>query len=49
MDISTVSGSFVIETDPDTALITTARLAFGGVAATPARATATETFLTGKL
>jgi xanthine dehydrogenase molybdopterin binding subunit len=48
MDISTVSGSFVIETDPDTALITTARLAFGGVAATPARATATETFLTGK-
>ena len=47
MDISTVSGSFVVETDI-VGLITHACLAFGGVAATPALATKTASFLTGK-
>ena len=47
MDISTVAGSFVVETDAAD-FITHARLAFGGVAATPALALKTATFLTGK-
>ena len=47
MDISTVSGCFAIETGAD-GRITSARLAFGGVAATPARARKAEEFLLGK-
>ncbi len=47
MDISTVSGCFSIETDAD-GTVTKARLAFGGVAATPARARQAEEFLLGK-
>ena len=47
MDLSTVSGSFVVETDT-AGLIIHARLAFGGVAATPALAPKTAAFLTGK-
>ncbi|MBJ7260125.1 MAG: xanthine dehydrogenase small subunit, partial [Chthoniobacterales bacterium] len=47
MDISTVSAAFHLETDKNN-VVTGARLAFGGVAATPARASKTEKFLTGK-
>ncbi len=47
MDISTVAGCFSVETD-GAGLVTLARLAFGGVAATPARARKTEEFLVGK-
>ncbi|MEM9079244.1 MAG: xanthine dehydrogenase molybdopterin binding subunit [Verrucomicrobiota bacterium] len=47
MDISTVSAAIRIATD-DSGTITDARLAFGGVAATPARALKTEQALLGK-
>ena len=47
MDISTVSAAFRIVTDAQ-GLITHARLAYGGVAATPARATQTEAALIGQ-
>ncbi len=47
MDISTVSASFRILTDA-AGLVTEARLAYGGVAATPARALKTESALIGK-
>lgn len=43
-DISTVSAAFAIDLATD-GTVTSARLAFGGVAATPARATAVEEFL----
>jgi xanthine dehydrogenase molybdopterin binding subunit/xanthine dehydrogenase small subunit len=48
MDISIVAGAFVVDLDPDRT-ITRARLAFGGVAATPVRARATEAALLGRL
>ena len=48
MDISTVSAAFNIETDKKN-IVTKARLAFGGVAPTPARALKTESFLVGKV
>ncbi|MFM7375799.1 MAG: FAD binding domain-containing protein, partial [Chthoniobacterales bacterium] len=48
MDISTVSAAFDIETDKKK-VVTKARLAFGGVAATPSRALKTEKFLLGKV
>lgn len=48
MDISTVSAAFNVEADKKN-VVTAARLAFGGVAATPARALKTEKFLLGKL
>jgi xanthine dehydrogenase iron-sulfur cluster and FAD-binding subunit A len=47
MDISTVSAAFDVETDKSN-VVKGARLAFGGVAATPARALKTEKFLAGK-
>ncbi|MFZ4484626.1 MAG: xanthine dehydrogenase molybdopterin binding subunit [Chthoniobacterales bacterium] len=47
MDISTVSGCFSVEADA-AGLVTKARLAFGGVAATPARARRAEECLLGK-
>jgi xanthine dehydrogenase large subunit len=47
MDISTVSAAFRIATGPD-GTITEARLAYGGVAATPARAHRTEAALIGR-
>jgi xanthine dehydrogenase molybdopterin binding subunit/xanthine dehydrogenase small subunit len=47
MDISTVSAAFRIATDA-AGLVTEARLAYGGVAATPARALKTEAALLGK-
>ncbi len=47
MDISTVSAAFRIVTDA-AGLVTEARLAYGGVAATPARALKTEAALIGK-
>jgi len=47
MDISTVSAAFRIVIDSG-GLITDARLAYGGVAATPARALKTEAALIGK-
>jgi xanthine dehydrogenase small subunit len=46
-DISTVSASFAIDLDRNDS-ITKARLAFGGVAAVPARALDAEAVLTGK-
>ncbi len=46
MDISTVSAAFRLATD-DSGLITAARLAYGGVAATPASAFKTEAALIG--
>ena len=46
MDISTVSAAFRLATDA-TGNITEARLAYGGVSATPARALKTEAALTG--
>ncbi len=45
-DISAVLGAFALTVNQD--LITTARVAFGGMAATPKRATACEAALTGK-
>jgi xanthine dehydrogenase molybdopterin binding subunit/xanthine dehydrogenase small subunit len=47
MDISTVSAAFRIATDA-AGLVSEARLAYGGVAATPARALKTEAALLGK-
>jgi xanthine dehydrogenase molybdopterin binding subunit/xanthine dehydrogenase small subunit len=47
LDISITSGAFIIDVDASH-VITHARLAFGGVAATPARAKKTEAFLVGK-
>jgi xanthine dehydrogenase molybdopterin binding subunit/xanthine dehydrogenase small subunit len=47
MDISTVSACFSLEAD-ETGTVTQARLAFGGVAATPTRARRTEEFLVGR-
>lgn len=47
MDISTVAAAISIETDKG-GVVTKARLAFGGVAATPARARKAEEFLEGK-
>ncbi len=47
MDISTVSAAFRIATDA-AGIITEARLAYGGVAATPARASKTEAALIGQ-
>ncbi len=47
MDISTVSAAFRIVTDA-AGLVTEARLAYGGVAATPSRALKTEAALLGK-
>ena len=47
MDISTVSAAFRIVTDAS-GLVTEARLAYGGVAATPVRALKTEAALIGK-
>ncbi len=47
LDISITSGAFVVDVDAE-GTISHARLAFGGVAATPARAKKTEAFLTGK-
>ncbi len=46
-DISTVAAGFVLDLDPR-GLVARARLAYGGVAATPKRATRTETSLVGK-
>ena len=48
MDISTVSAAFDVETEKSN-IVTKVRLAFGGVAATPARALKTEKFLLGKV
>jgi xanthine dehydrogenase molybdopterin binding subunit/xanthine dehydrogenase small subunit len=47
MDISTVAACFSVQFDKSN-LISNARLAFGGVAARPARAKKTESALTGK-
>ncbi len=47
MDISTVSAAFCLETDKHN-VVTKARLAFGGVAATPSRALKTEKYILGK-
>ena len=47
MDISTVSAAIRLATD-EAGLITEARLAYGGVAATPCRAPETEALLLGK-
>lgn len=47
MDISIVASCFVIDTDPEGAIVH-ARLGYGGVAATPMRATAVEAALVGK-
>ena len=47
LDISIAAAAFVIETD-DKNVVTHARLAYGGVAATPMRAKCTEAFLVGK-
>ncbi len=47
MDISTVSACFSVETDA-AGIVRHARLAFGGVAATPARARRTEEALLGR-
>ncbi|MDQ6656567.1 MAG: xanthine dehydrogenase small subunit, partial [Verrucomicrobiota bacterium] len=47
MDISAVAGAFAIQLD-DAGVITQARLAYGGVAALPARALKTEQALIGK-
>jgi xanthine dehydrogenase molybdopterin binding subunit/xanthine dehydrogenase small subunit len=47
MDISTVAGCFAVALD-ESGIITKARLAFGGVAALPARARKTEEALLGK-
>lgn len=47
LDISIVAAGFNLALD-EQGVVTHARLAYGGVAATPARARATEAFLTGK-
>jgi xanthine dehydrogenase small subunit len=47
-DISTVAAAFALDLDDDTGKITKARLAYGGVAATPARALAAEQALLGR-
>jgi xanthine dehydrogenase molybdopterin binding subunit/xanthine dehydrogenase small subunit len=47
MDISAVSAGFCVETD-EAGFVTHARLAFGGVAATPARGKRAETALLGR-
>ena len=47
LDISITSAAFVLDTDAQN-VVTHARLAYGGVAATPARARKTEDFLLGK-
>lgn len=47
LDISIVAAAFVVDTDASN-VVTHARLAFGGVAATPSRAKKTESFLLGK-
>jgi xanthine dehydrogenase molybdopterin binding subunit/xanthine dehydrogenase small subunit len=47
LDISIASAAFVVETDADD-VVTRARLAYGGVAATPARALGAEAYLVGK-
>ncbi|MBS2011968.1 MAG: xanthine dehydrogenase molybdopterin binding subunit [Deltaproteobacteria bacterium] len=47
LDISITAAAFVVETDASD-VVTHARLAYGGVAATPSRATKTEAFLVGK-
>ena len=47
LDISTVSASFFVDTD-SSGVVTVARLAYGGMAATPARAVKTEAALVGK-
>ena len=46
LDISAVAASYVIETD-DAGVVTRARLAYGGMAATPKRALQTEAALVG--
>ena len=47
LDISIVSGCFVVDTDAG-GIVTQARLAFGGVAPTPARARDVEAWLVGQ-
>jgi len=47
LDISIVAAAFAVELDASERVVS-ARLAYGGVAATPARARATEAFLVGK-
>jgi xanthine dehydrogenase molybdopterin binding subunit/xanthine dehydrogenase small subunit len=47
LDIAIVAAGFCVETDA-AGLVTQARLAYGGVAAMPSRARATEAFLLGK-
>jgi xanthine dehydrogenase molybdopterin binding subunit/xanthine dehydrogenase small subunit len=47
LDISIASAVFVVETDGNE-VVTRARLAYGGVAATPARAKLAEAYLVGK-
>jgi xanthine dehydrogenase molybdopterin binding subunit/xanthine dehydrogenase small subunit len=47
LDISIVAAAFVVDLD-DGGRVTHARLAYGGVAATPARAQKTEAYLTGR-
>ncbi|MBX3202484.1 MAG: xanthine dehydrogenase molybdopterin binding subunit [Labilithrix sp.] len=47
LDISITAAAFVVDTDAS-GVVTHARLAFGGVAATPARAKKTEAHLVGK-
>jgi xanthine dehydrogenase molybdopterin binding subunit/xanthine dehydrogenase small subunit len=47
LDISIVAAGFAVDLD-ENGLVTQARLAYGGVAATPSRARATEDFLVGK-
>ncbi len=47
LDISIASGAFVVDLDADS-VVRFARLAFGGVAATPVRATAVEDALVGR-
>ncbi|MBS0658175.1 MAG: molybdopterin-dependent oxidoreductase, partial [Verrucomicrobia bacterium] len=48
MDISTVAGVFCVEVDA-TGVVQHTRLAYGGVAATPKRATAAESWLLGRI
>lgn len=47
-DISTVAAAFAVDLDPGTNTVTRARLAYGGVAATPVRAQAVEQALVGR-
>jgi xanthine dehydrogenase molybdopterin binding subunit/xanthine dehydrogenase small subunit len=47
LDISITAAAFVVDVDPS-GVVTHARLAFGGVAATPIRAKKAEAFLVGK-